>query len=342
MIRIMRIALVHNAVGKNSREDDLDVLEQVTAVSGAITELGHWPVVLECTLDLNAIKDQLQSVAPDLVFNLVESLSCDGRLIHLFPALLDSMGIPYTGSVSEAVYVTSHKILAKEWMVVAGIPTPKWWGPQPINGPLLSRSDLPQLSDRWLVKSVWEHASLGLDSDEPINNVTGERLTQILRKRAPGLGKCCFAEIYVPGREFNLSILSGSHGSEVLPPAEILFENFEQGMLPIVGYKAKWDKNSYEYHHTPRRFDFPPADDVLLANLKKIAIRCWELFGLNGYGRVDFRVDENNHPWVLEVNSNPCISPDAGFTAAISQAGLSYQEAVSRIISASAAKAVEP
>jgi D-alanine-D-alanine ligase len=53
---------------------------------------------------------------------------------------------------------------------------------------------------------------------------------------------------------------------------------------------------------------------------------------VNGYARVDFRCDEHGNPWILEVNSNPCVSPNAGFMAAMERAGYSYDEAVERLL----------
>lgn len=323
---------LHNAVDADSRADEQDVLIQSAAVAQALIEWGHAPTTMPCTLDLTRMKHQLEAMMPDMVFNLVESLDGEGRLIHLFPALLDSMGVPYTGSCTEAIYFTSHKTLAKERMVTAGIPTPTWRGPFPQDIPSIQCPPFKVEGAQWLVKSVWEHGSLGLDDDEPISNVTLTELDQILEERAPDLGKACFAEVYIPGREFNLSLISGPMGPKILPPAEIIFENYIAEKLPIVGYRAKWDSESYEYHHTPRRFDFPPEDVILLDKLQSIAMKCWEVFGLNGYARVDFRVDGQGNPWVLEINSNPCLSPDAGFAAAVEQAGLSYADAVERII----------
>ena len=114
----------------------------------------------------------------------------------------------------------------------------------------------------------------------------------VLRRRAPDLGGACFAEVYIEGREFNLALLAGPDGPEVLPPAEIVFEGYGPDRLRIVGYRAKWDEASYEYHHTPRRFDFPAADAPLLDRLRRTARDCWRLFGLRGWARVDFRVDD--------------------------------------------------
>ncbi len=103
----------------------------------------------------------------------------------------------------------------------------------------------------------------------------------------------------------------------------------------IVGRRAKWDEGSFEYQQTPRRFEFPASDRLLLETLTDLSKACWELFELRGFARVDFRVDGLGQPWILEVNVNPCLSPDAGFAAALHQAGLPFPEAV-RIILAEA------
>jgi len=327
----MRIAIVHNATGPEDRPDEQDVLVQAEAVSQSLKELGHDVVQMPCTLDLLNIKDRLLAYDPQLVFNLVESLDGQGRLIHLFPGLLDAMGICYTGSCTESIFVTSHKVLAKERMVLADLPTPEWIGPSPFDLPLVYKGLLSTEKECWLVKSTWEHGSLGLDDDEPVKNKSLEALQQILKERAPKLAGSCFAEVFIEGREFNLSILEGAAGIQVLPPAEIVFENYGTQKLTIVGYRAKWDSSSYEYHHTVRRFDFPSSDTPLLQQLKSLAVRCWEVFGLKGYARIDFRVDLQGRPWILEVNANPCLSPDAGFAAAVNQSGMTFVRAVESI-----------
>ena len=56
------------------------------------------------------------------------------------------------------------------------------------------------------------------------------------------------------------------------------------------------------------------------------------MFRLRGYARVDLRVDESGKPWVLEINANPCISPDSGFMAAATQAGMTYNDVIERIL----------
>lgn len=330
----MLIAIVHNEVGEHSRTDEQDVLIQVEAISKAMEELGHKVFQISCGLDLMEIKGRLEGLRPDIVFNIVESLGGEDRLIYLFPGLLDAIRIPYTGSCTEAIFITSHKILAKERMSLANLPTPAWIGPYPCDIPVLyhNKTDLTLKKSQWIIKSLHDHGSLGLEDNNVISGKTEEEFKDILEGCAGDLGGACFAELFIHGREFNLSILGGPAGPIVLPPAEIIFEDFDRGNIPIVGYRAKWDVESYEYSHTNRSFDFSDNDRPLLFTLKSLALRCWDLFGIRGYARVDFRVDDKGQPWILEVNCNPCLNPDAGFAAAALKSGLAYKNMIEKII----------
>ena len=330
----MRVAIAHNAVTEASTPDERDVLTQVKAVSRALIDLGHEAIPIACDLDLATFKRGIERIKPGCVFNLVESLDGRGQLIGLVPFLLDAMGIVYTGAPAASIHLTSHKVTAKQKMRAAGLPTPKWIGPIPHE--LCSRyatdPTLPWPRGPWMIKSVWEHASLGLSGDGFISAENPEDLIERLHLQAAELGGACFAEMYIDGREFNLSLLSGPDGPVVLPPAEIVFDGYQDNKPRIVCYSAKWDETSFEYSHTPRRFDFPQADEHLLTTLKQLAIRCWQVFGLRGYARVDFRIDNDGHPFILEINTNPCLSPDAGFAAAVDRSGTAFDLAVKSIL----------
>jgi len=332
----MRIVVAHNAVSAESPADERDVLDQVQAVVETLTELDHDVSMLACTLDLSAARRCLEQIGPDLVFNLVETLEGHGRLIHLFPALLDAMRLSYSGAPTEAIFLTSNKIVAKERLAAAALPTPAWIGPySAADGTkqvTICGETAGHRHTQWLVKSVWEHASIGLEDDALLVNPDPVTIPEILAARAPELGGSCFAEAYIEGREFNLALLAADDGVQVLAPAEIVFENYGKERLRIVGYRAKWQTDSYEFHHTPRRFEFKASDSRLLSELKDMALACWRLFGLKGYARVDFRVDRKGRPWILEINSNPCLAPDAGFAAALAFEGLTMGQAVQRLV----------
>lgn len=316
-----RSVILHGVCAPDPAPDEADTLVQVAEVGAALTDLGHTVAVVPLGLDLSPLASLAQR-RPDAIVNLVEALDGQGRLVHLVPAVLDSLGLAYTGCPAEAVYLTSGKPLAKRLMRAAGIPTADWIG----DGGLAR----PEPNARYIVKSVWEHASIGIDATSV---VTGERVGAVLAERQARLGGDWFAERYIDGREFNVSILEGAQGPRVLPIAEMTFVDFPPGAPRIVDYAAKWDPSDPGYRNTVRRFDLGPEDGPLLAAIEDTALACWRCFGLRGYARVDFRVDESGRPWVLEVNTNPCLSADAGFVAAAGRAGLSQRDVVALIVS---------
>jgi D-alanine-D-alanine ligase len=329
----VRIAVLHNSVRDGSAPDEADVLIQAAAVTDALNELGHEAFDVPCGLNLAMVRDRLTALGPNRVFNLVESLDGHGSLIHLVPYLLDALGTPYTGARAEAMLATSNKIMAKFRLRAGGLDTPDWVGPYPEAGTDgVESGNLEGGPGMWIVKSVWEHASIGLDAAGLLRDRRPGDLWPELARRASGLGGSCFAEAFVDGREFNLAVLAGPAGPEVLPPAEIVFEGYGPDRPRIVDYRAKWDADSFEYTHTPRRFEFPETERLLLKRLTETALAAWRCFGLAGYARVDFRVDDGGRPWILEVNANPCLSPDAGFAAALERAGIPFAMAVDRIL----------
>ena len=114
--RSSRVAVVYGAVAADAAPDEQDVLVEVSTVQQRLSALGFSPVVVPLTLDLEAVRQRLLHLRPAFVFNLVESVEGLGRLIHLAPALYESLGLPYTGAGSQAMYLTSNKPLAKRLM----------------------------------------------------------------------------------------------------------------------------------------------------------------------------------------------------------------------------------
>ncbi len=321
------IVILHGGVPTDAAADEQDVLVEVRQVSTALTALGYEPLPLSLSLDLEAAAGELRRQSPLMVFNLVESIEGRDRLLHLATSLLDALGIPYTGTPGDGMYLASNKLLAKRLLSQAGMATPPWIGAEEV---LAAGTEFVLHFDSpYIVKSVWDNASQGLETLFENREQLWYHLDVLASTGRPA---DVFVERYVEGREFNISLLQNGSGAEVLPPAEMLFVDYPPKMPRIVGYSAKWDPASFEYTHTVRRFDFGGEDQELLQELGDLACACWEQLGIGGYARVDFRVDDQGTPWILEVNPNPCISADAGLAAAAARAGLSYRDLVQRIM----------
>ncbi len=315
-----KIAVCYGKIGKHCSRDDLDVLDEVRLVKDAIRGLGYEFHDVQVTLDLHHMLIALKKLDPLLVFNLVESIESRDSLIHLVPSVLDASGIAYTGCPTESIHLTTNKVTAKNVYSLMNIPTPQWYVCDANAG-----CEVP-FDPPYIVKSVWEHASRNLSD----GSVFYDR-----KSLADAVGSAnleVFVEAYVDGREFNLAMLGAEKGPEVLPPQEILFTDFPAGKPKIVGYSAKWEEESFEYRNTTRSFSLATEDAALVESMKSISIDCWRTLALRGYARCDFRVDAKGRPWLLEVNTNPCISPDSGFIAAAREAGMTERDVIRRII----------
>lgn len=322
----MRAVVLHSTVAPKAPPDEQDVLVQARLTAEALERLGWEAAFLTFGSDLGAMRRTLRCLRPDLAVNLVETVEGTGRLIHTAPALLEAEGIPYTGCPADAVFLTSHKILAKKWLTAHGLPTPEWFEPGEAPSPWGSGSLA-------IVKPLWEDASVGIDQDAVVSLDRPEEVRRAIRRATRLFGPDgFFVERFIDGREFNLAFLADPNGVQGLPVAEMCFVDFGPDRHRIVDYEAKWAEGSFAERHTVRSFAFPEEDGPLLDHLGALARRCWDLFGLRGYARVDFRVDAEGVPWILEINANPCLSPDAGFMAAARQAGLDGDAVIRRIV----------
>jgi D-alanine-D-alanine ligase len=310
-----RIALVHDAHAAEGRIDSSDTLLEAEAIAATLDGLGFDTTTVPVDLDLGALKRTVHALKPYAIVNLVESLAGRGELVAVVPALLESLGVPFTGCSGNALAITSDKRLAKEQLLRAGLPAPDLFDATADDGVA------------WIVKSVHEHASLGIDDTSIVSGAPA--VARLLAARTKEFGGHWFAERFVPGRELNVAVIAAPNGPRVLPVAEIRFDDFPPDKPAIVGYAAKWHADSFEYSHTVRSFAVEPT---LAARATELARACWDLFALDGYARVDFRVDAAGQLYVLEVNANPCLSPDAGFAAALAEAGVAYAEAIGWLI----------
>ncbi|HKM05738.1 MAG TPA: ATP-grasp domain-containing protein [Sphaerochaeta sp.] len=315
----MHILIVSDKLSKEPTKDELDTALEVKQVGKALKALGHEGSRLSFSLNMERVKHRLLSLRPDLIFNLVETLEgC--RLLHFAPALFETLGFQYTGGSSQGMMHSSDKLFAKRLMHKEGLPTPPWLEAS------TSDSSSGFLGHPLIIKPVAEEASVGI-TDASVQTFYDE--ASLARALAGG---DLFAETFIQGREFSVSILTVDGETIVFDPAEMLFIDYPSDKPAIVGYEAKWEESSFEYIHTQRTFSFSQKDQPLLKTLQELSRKAFILFGGKGYARVDFRIDEEGNPYILEVNLNPCIAQDSGFVAAAHRAGISYEEMIALII----------
>jgi D-alanine-D-alanine ligase len=264
-----------------------------------------------------------------MVFNLGEGL--EGRLFEdaRIAWALEAMGYRFTGCDGDALSRSLNKARTKALLAERGVATPPW---AVIRHPdEIDKRGLGGLMFPLIVKPVAEDASLGIGPEAVVTNAQAarERVAYVVETYR----QAALVEEFVAGREFNVALWGDP--VEVLPLAEVDFSAFADPCQRIVSFAAKWEQGTFEYTHTPVRCP-TPVDRRLSGRISRTALKSWHAMGCRGYARVDMRINQHGVPFVVEVNCNPDLSPDAGFFRAARAAGHSYEDMIERILNLSA------
>ena len=281
------------------------------------------------TGDVFAAVEAIKAFAPDVVFNLCESIGGDNRFEPLLPLLLDREGIAYTGSGPLTLSLSLHKHKAKEILRARGVPTP---AAAHLTTPDVSGIDIPF---PLIVKPAREDASVGIHAESVVHDrgALRRRVTHVLSHyRQPAL-----VERYIEGREIYVSMLGRPIGApQIFPFYEIDFSLMPADRPRIVSFDGKWVEDSDEFIGTKPIpcVSLPPA---LQARVTEVALSAFEAMEVRDYARLDIRLPEKGPdagtPFVIDVNPNCDLSDGAGgYSKAAAAAGLGYDEVIRRIV----------
>jgi D-alanine-D-alanine ligase len=308
-----------------SAADAKSVRDAANGVIDGLRAIGHRAELIGVHgWDVGELFDRLRRDPPDLIFNQCESLAGDVRNELLLPALLDLLRIPYTGAGTLALGLCLHKERTKEVLVANRIPTP-------VHAVIHTAADAERaaaLGFPLFLKLAHQDASVGIET----GNVVRDR-DALVRRASDMLERWrepVIAEGFVAGREVNVTILGTGSRVQCLPLHEIDFSAMPDGSPHIVSYAAKWDPAHPEYRGTlpvPLR-DTPPQ---VIAAIEEVATAAFRALELRDFGRVDLRVDAGGQPWVIDINPNCDLSPDAGAARAARSAGIEYPQLLGRI-----------
>ena len=304
----MKIALLFDGASALGADPDVMILGTIEAIEAVLAAEGNQVVRVPAHTDGRWI-ERLRRMKADLVFNLCEGIDGIAALEASAISAVEAVGVPFTGSSSWTASLCLRKHVVNALLDRAGLPIPRF---------AVVRRDapLPSVGFPAIVKPAAEDASIGVEQRSVVRSARAlaERV-EAMHTRWDEL----IVQRYVDGREVNVGIL----GDQVLPVSEIHFDALPKGMWRIVSYRAKWDVGSEEDIGTT---PVCPADlpKALTADLERIARTAWRIVGGEGYGRVDFRIDRKGRPWLLEVNANPDIAPDAGLARMARVAGMDY------------------
>lgn len=321
MVQKMTVALCYEPPLTEHGADLQDISEQAAFVRKYLSSAGYTTYDIVYGGDPISFLQKIKEARPQFIWNLFETFGGVEQRQNLGAALLEITGIPYTGSKLDAITHCSDKRTVKAILYAAGIPVPET---RHIFTP-----------GRWILKPAKLHGSAGITEKSVVYAASEEDLLQELKKYPDSLG--IFAERYIDGREFSVTMLDFGDRLSAVAIAEMLFSGYRSGESKILTFNAKWAEESAEYKNSVRTFNFTTKDTQVLEEMKTVAEKTAVILGLSGFARIDFRLSADNKIWVIDVNPNPCLGEDSGFTAACGHAGVNPEQMVSYIIKAASA-----
>ena len=274
-------------------------LHSGAAIARALRECGSFDV-LEQVIDRPDAED-LRGMPGDVIFPALHGAWGEGGPLQ---SLLEQIGRRYVGSRPPAAALAMDKLRTKSLLLDAGLPTPA-------SCELAGQMTCP-LPPPLVLKPVDEGSSVDIRICQ-----TSEQVDQALRELTPRRARL-MAEQFIPGREMTVAIITG----EAYPVIEIV------PGTPFYDYEAKYLRDDTTYTVDP------DINSDLTDELQSIALKIWELVGCRHLARVDFRVDPDNRPWCLEINTMPGFTDHSLVPMAAAHRGLSMATLCEKLVRA--------
>ncbi len=317
----MRITVLTYLDSEDESSKEYDPV--VPQVARTLRRLGHRVSTLGIHGDVKRLVAGLARRRPDLVFNLMEMFGDNVFGDIPVTGLLDLLGLRYTGSGPGELYLSQDKGLTKKLLAFEDILYPRF--------AVFSREAAFETGGNLrmplFVKPLRSDASLGIGGKSLVHDAVAlmERVAAIRKE----LNDWALAEEYIEGREFYVGVL-GNTPAKALPPVEIDFTGFPEGVPKVMDSKAKWDERSKEYKGT--RSVLAQLPDELRARLQKVAVDAYRALRVRDYGRVDLRLTDTGEIYVLEVNASCYLERTSEFAMSAAAAGIDYPRLLEQIV----------
>ncbi|MFA5092369.1 MAG: ATP-grasp domain-containing protein [Candidatus Omnitrophota bacterium] len=286
----------------------IDVIANAIAANGfTVKKIGN----------ANNLLEKIDNLGVDIVFNISEGLTGRNRESQV-PILLEMAGIPFVGADALTLGLTLDKVMAKKIFIAEKIPTPKFFEASCAD----ALSNFDHCKFPLIVKPRFEGSSKGLSESSRVANIDE------LKKQVDFITKTykqpALIEEFISGSEFTVAIV-GNENPEVFPVVQIKIDGKLQ--LNDMFYTfARITSDRLEY--------ICPA--VISKELEKkiddLALKVYRSVECRDFGRVDFRVDKDGNPYVLEINPLPSLSTEDVFMLIAQHIGITYEQMVGKIL----------
>jgi len=321
------LALVHEHLVPPEDTTGIDVLEAEWKmeydVIETLREMGHEVRVLGVHDDLAGIRPAAGFFEPHIVFNLMEAFAGVTTFDQNVVSYLELLRLRYTGCNPRGLIFARDKALSKKLLAYHRIPVPDFsvvrYGRKPA---LPKKMHFPLI-----VKSLFFEASAGISQASVVEDE--EQLDRRVHFIHESLGTAAIVEQFVDGRELYVGVL-GNERLDVLPVWEMSFAQMPENRWRIATERVKW--NTQYQKRNGIMTNAAKLDTAAVDHIQRIAKRAYRALDLNGYARIDLRMDEEGRAYVLEANPNPNLAYGEDFAESAETNGISYERLLERII----------
>jgi D-alanine-D-alanine ligase len=323
----LKVAIIYNDPFADSpgeigeSEAIIGVLEEVVAVKKALLELGHEVQQVALRKPLETVRQTIRDIKADLIFNLFEGFDDDPNTEPVVTAMMEEIGIPFTGNPSSVLALTLDKFKMKRVLQKANVASPP--------AQVLTPHDILTFTLNFpcIVKPKDEDASHGLTRASIVNNM--EQLFEQVNYISSNFRGQAMVEEFVDGREFNASVL-GNRELELVEISEITY-SLPPELPRILTFESKWFEETDYYKGTGVTCPAPLSGKLREDVVNAVLASC-RAAGCRGYARVDVRQDKDGSIKVLEVNANPDLTPELGIARQAATRGMTYADLIQKIV----------
>ena len=314
---IKRGAKDHHGVPVDA-DSEFDSPKTIETIVGALRAAGHAVHLVEATVELPR---WFLTHRVDLVFNIAEGLYGEHREAQV-PAILESLGVPCTGSNSITLALALDKAKTKQILASEGIPTPPWQlFPTPTT-PLNARLEFPLIvkpNREGSSKGIWRESVVG---DEASLRRQVKRVYERYRQEV-------LVEEFIDGTELTVGVL----GEQALPVLEIDFSSCQLSGEFFYSWRMKEFQGDAARGLAPVLHCPARVDAAATARLQQIALRAHRALGCADFSRTDVRLRADGTPFILEINPLPGLNPlESSFPVMTHAAGISHRALIHRIV----------
>ena len=321
------LALVHDHLVPPGETHGVDVREAEWKmeydVIETLREIGHEVRVLGVHDDLSGIRPTVASFLPHIVFNLLEAFAGVATFDQNVVSYLELLRLPYTGCNPRGLILARDKALSKKLLAYHRVPVPDFTVVRVGRKPVVPR----RMAFPLIVKSLFFESSTGISQASVVENE--EQLARRVTFVHESFGMAAIVEQFIDGRELYVGVI-GNERLDVLPVWEMSFAGMPDNRWQIATERVKWSTRYQKRHGImTSRAELPAAT---VEHIGRIAKRTYRALDLNGYARIDIRLDAGGRPYVIDANPNPNLAYGEDLAESAEKAGLSYERLLDRII----------